>query len=104
MGSEDNQTFLFIKPTIAHWISTEASDEKDRENKDRTLTSFDLKKKNIILMPVCKRGNNDKEGGEHWSLLVYKKDVNKWFHFDPINTYNDTVARNLTDKVNKYLS
>ena len=104
MSSEDNQTFLFIKPSIAHWISTVDSNEKDRESKDHTLSSFDLEKKNIILMPVCKRGNNNKEGGEHWSLLVYKKDINKWYHFDPINTYNDTVARNLANKVNKYLS
>ena len=43
-------------------------------------------------------------GGEHWSLLVYKKDKNKWYHFDSINTYNDIVARNLVDSVNKYLS
>ena len=53
-------------------------------------------------MPVCKRKDNDMGGGEHWSLLVYKKDENKWYYFDSINTYNDIVARNLVDSVNKY--
>ena len=89
---------------MVHWIGTKDSKEKDRADKDHILTSFDLEKKNLIFMPVCKRKNNDMGGRDHWSLLVYKKDENKWYHFDSVNTCNDMVARNLVDGVNKYLS
>ena len=89
---------------MMHWINNKDSNEKDHAEKDHTLTSFELEKKNLIFMPVCKKTNNDMVGGEHWTLLVYKKDENTWYHFDSIGTYNDAVARNLVDGVNKYLS
>ena len=55
-------------------------------------------------MPVCKKTNNGMVGGEHWSLIVYKKVEDTWYHFDSIGKYNDAFTRNLVDGVNKYLS
>ena len=57
-SSDENQHFVFIKPIVVHWINTKDSKEKDRADKDRILTSFDLEKKNLIFMPACKRKNN----------------------------------------------
>ena len=55
-------------------------------------------------MPVCKRVNNDREGGEHCSLVVYNENGNTWYHFDSIGNYNDGAAHKLVDGVNNYLS
>ena len=53
-SSEEIQNFLFIKPIVVHWIKTKDSKEKDCAEKDRTLISFELGKKHLIFMPVCK--------------------------------------------------
>ena len=61
--SEENQNFLFIKPIVVHWINTKDSEGKDHAEKDPTLNSFELEKKNLIFMPVCKKTNNGMADG-----------------------------------------
>ena len=48
-SSEEDPKFLFIKPTVVHWINTLSTE------KDHALTSFEMEKKNLIFMPVCKK-------------------------------------------------
>ena len=37
------------------------------------MDSEEVGQKELILMPVCKRADNDSEGGEHWSLVIYHR-------------------------------
>ena len=98
-SSEENPDILFIKPAVVHWINT-----ADNEERDLALSSFEMGQRDLILMPVCKRANNNREGGEHWSLVVYKQKDNTWYHFDSIGMYNDVVARKLVDGIDNYWS
>ena len=81
---------------MVHWINTKDSEGKDHAEKDPTLNYFELEKKNLIFMPVCKKTNNGM-AGEHWTLLVYNKDEDTWYHFDSIGKYNEAVARDLVE-------
>ena len=59
--------------------------------------------KENIFIPICKRADDDKEGGEHLSLMLYNRGNNTWFHMDPIKGYNSAVAQNLINNVNFYI-
>ena len=55
-------------------------------------------------MPVNENNTANKEGGSHWSLLVYSKHDDKWYHFDSKQGSNIKHARRLVSRVNSYLS
>ena len=52
----DNSKLLFIKPSVVHWLR---NSNKDIQN---ALDSEEVGQKELILMPVCKRADNDSEG------------------------------------------
>lgn len=75
---------------------------------DSTEVSFFLdplnaSQKNFIFFPLnnCERRNSI--GGSHWSLLVFSKMENTYFHFDSLSKSNEIIARNFTRNLDKYL-
>ena len=41
--------------------------------------------------------------GSHWSLLIYERDSNTWYHMDSGRSANAPHAKQIMDRVNKYL-
>ena len=55
-------------------------------------------------MPVCKSVDNDSEGGELWSLVIYHRNDNKWYHMDSIGNCNNSIAHDLVKNINFYMT
>ena len=89
---------LFIEPSVAHWLKC-----SNKEETQVALDTMQADQKENIFIPICKRADDDKEGGEHWSLMLYNRDNNTWFHMDPIKGYNSAVAQNLINNINFYV-
>lgn len=52
------------------------------------LEALNLQEKKVIIMPINDHKDPDKEAGSLWSLLVYAKQLNKFFYYESINNYN----------------
>ena len=42
--------------------------------------------------------------GSHWSLLVYERASNTWYHMDSNNGHNEPHAKQIIAKVDNYLA
>ena len=73
----------------------------DYESSKRHLESIKIKKFDFVLFPV--NNCSPQFEGSHWSLLVYNKGKNKYYHFDSITSLNHNVAQNLADNFSQYL-
>ena len=87
---------LFVSPSTTQLI------RKSKDNTDIKETIKDLKiyEKDWVFYPVS---NNDQVskpgGGTHWSLLVYCKLKDVYYHHDPINPMNGMHAAELIKKI-----
>lgn len=68
------------------------------------LDPLETHKKNFIFMPLNDCEDLRSPGGTHWSLLVYSKPENTFYHIDSSNDSNDRQARNLASKLSQYLN
>lgn len=68
------------------------------------LDPIDMNQWNIILMPINDSKCMLSEGGSHWSLLVYNRKKNKFFHYDSIERKNYENATRVAEKIFKYTS
>ena len=66
------------------------------------LNSLKIKKYDYLVLPV--NDSNVNSNGTHWSLLLYIKNENKFYHFDSIRHLNFDIARDLACNVSKYLN
>ncbi|KAG5376381.1 hypothetical protein IGI04_040977 [Brassica rapa subsp. trilocularis] len=90
-------TISLIPPSIAFWISNCPDTEslKDFIKPLRLLDSDELNDNlNVELA----------EGGLHWSLLVYYKETNSFFHHDSFMGANQWNARQLYKAVSSFVS
>ena len=94
----NNENILFVLPTIAQLLKI--GDTKDL---NETLCSLGACWMDHIIIPVNDNSGN-KEGGNHWSLLLYNKHHGIWYHFDSQHGSNIKHARRLVGKVNPYVS
>ena len=67
------------------------------------LNQSDATRKHHIVFFVndC-NGNQGSGEGSHWSLLVYERDKNTWYHLDSGKNANAPYAKQIMNKVNKY--
>ena len=93
-----NENILFVLPTIAQILKI--GDAKDL---NETLCSLGAFWMEHIIIPV-NDNSGKKEGGNHWSLLIYNKHDDKWYHFDSQQGSNIKHARRLVGNVNPYVS
>ena len=71
---DNNEKVLFVPPTITQLLKI--GDNKDI---DRTLEDLEAWWKDYMILPVI---DNNKEGGSHWSLLIFSRPDNTWYHYD----------------------
>ncbi|XP_066994694.1 sentrin-specific protease 8 isoform X2 [Anabrus simplex] len=96
---EGDRRFLFIGPEVtqclkvSHW---------------RDLTVFleplKLKQHQFCFFAVNDCEMTEKPGGTHWSLLVYSKPENMFFHYDSSAGHNCDQAWKLATNLSKYMS
>ena len=96
---ENNEKVLFVPPTITQLLKI--GDTKDI---DKTLEDLDAWWKDYMIFPVNDNNSVNKEGGSHWSLLIFSRPDNTWYHYDSNKGSNVRHAHRLVSRVNKYLS
>ena len=89
----------YIDPCVVHLIGRFSNVETCREIIEETK----MKDSKITFFPLNNNTEKDREGGSHWSVLVYRKLSRKgeFLHFDPIKGMNETAAQEMLNKLNK---
>ncbi|EOA13952.1 hypothetical protein CARUB_v10027072mg [Capsella rubella] len=94
-------TISLIPPSIAFWISN-CPDAESLKDFMKPLKCGD---KDLLIFPVNDNLNvEEAEGGLHWSLLVYYKDANTFFHHDSLMGVNKWSAKQLFEAVSPFVS
>ena len=88
------KNMVFVKPEISQLIKA----SKDDEEVEKTIRQLGLRKTDWVFYPV-NNNETDKEGGSHWSLLLYCGSRNTFYHFDPIKGMNDRSVAMLIKKL-----
>ena len=87
---------LFVSPSITQLIRKST----DRTNTKDTMKNLQINEKDWVFYPVCNNNQvNRPGGGTHWSLLVYCKAKDVYYHHDPINPTNEMHAVELIHKI-----
>ena len=90
----DRNKIKIVDPSVAHLLKNyRCLDTICNQKTEQKLNEYDW-----VMYPV----NNDApegNGGTHWSLLVYRKNGNKFLHFDPIKGMNKKHAIELMLKI-----
>merc|ERR1712243_279477 len=59
---------------------------------------WEIRKTKWIFYPINNNNETEKVGGTHWSLLIFNRTSNKYYHYDPIKGTNREHARVLIAK------
>ncbi|CAH8333801.1 unnamed protein product [Eruca vesicaria subsp. sativa] len=94
-------TISLIPPSIAFWISN----CPDTESLKDFIKPLSLLDSDLLIFPVNDNTNVEQaEGGLHWSLLVYYKESNSFFHHDSLMGLNKWSAKQLFKAVSPFVS
>ncbi|KAJ4867412.1 NEDD8-specific protease 1 [Raphanus sativus] len=90
-----------IPPSIAFWISN----CPDTESLKDFIEPLRLLESDLLIFPVNDNTNVElAEGGLHWSLLVYHREANSFFHHDSLMGLNKWSAKQLFEAVSPFVS
>lgn len=90
---------FIMNPIISHAI-------KNVNDFHHFLDPININTKDVLIVPVndsChlyKLGNQ----GSHWSVLIYTKVTNTFYHIDSLQNYNSQSAKTIANKLTNYLS
>ena len=90
---------MYFVPSLSHFIKL--ASQKDVEVQLNQSDAI-LKRHIVFIVNDC-NGELGSGEGSHWSLLVYERDRNTWYHMDSERNANAPHAKRIMDKVNKYL-
>ncbi|KAK3036822.1 hypothetical protein RJ639_031300 [Escallonia herrerae] len=96
-----SEDILLVPPSIAFWITNcpDIGCLKD------FVEPLNLSTKKLVLFPV---NNNDDvtevEGGSHWSLLAFERDITVFVHHDSYGGINQRHAKRLCEVVAPYMN
>ena len=88
------KNIVFVRPAMTHMIKV-SNDENDIK---MIIEDLGLRKADYAFFPV---NNNlsEKEGGSHWSLMIFSRKENTFYHLDPISGMNDGSVALLIKKL-----
>ncbi|MCL4137176.1 UNVERIFIED_CONTAM: hypothetical protein GTU68_022300 [Idotea baltica] len=89
---------LFVSPEVTQLLKM-----GDPKELPVFLDPLNARYRRYIFLPVNNHSSLVSSGGSHWSLLVYSKYDEKWFHYDSQRGSNYRDARCLVHRVNSYL-
>lgn len=96
---DSSNKLVFISPEVSQFLKMATS-------KEELLVFFDplnLEEKDLIILPVNDSNDPDRPGGSHWSLLMFSRQAQQFFHFDSSLGLNSGSARQLSSKTHQYL-
>lgn len=94
-------TISLIPPCITFWISN----CPDAESLKDFMKPLKLRDSELLIFPVNNNENVElAEGGSHWSLLVYYKEANSFFHHDSFMGVNRWNAKQLFKAISPFVS
>ncbi|CAL4152696.1 unnamed protein product, partial [Meganyctiphanes norvegica] len=78
------KNIVFVRPAMTHMIKV-SNDENDIK---MIIEDLGLRKVDYAFFSV---NNNlsEKEGGSHWSLMIFSRKENTFYHLDTISGMND---------------
>lgn len=80
---ERDERFLFISPEVTQCIKIVPKSEVSI-----FLEPLKASVRSIIFLALNDNSNADRAGGSHWSLLVFSRRENTFFHFDSSHNSN----------------
>lgn len=95
---KNNQNILFMSAEVTQCLKVVSYDEISI-----FLEPLDAVNKSFIFFPI-NDNQSDKIGGSHWSLLVFSKPENKFYHFDSMDSNNQRQCENLIIKIKRFLN
>lgn len=94
---KDNNELLFVSPEV-----TQCLKESTSIDIPLFLDPIDAKKKHLIFMALNDCADVTSPGGSHWSLLVYDKPKNTFYHADSFNDSNYAQSKKLVKNLSIY--
>lgn len=85
-----------ISPGISQFI-------KCSDDIDSIASPLGLDSKSHIFIPVYDTTANCQVSGKHWSLLIYIKQFNVFYHFDSVTQLNLQSTKTIVKTVLKYI-
>ena len=86
-----NKKVKIVSPSISYYIQNQDSKKEIR----KMINDMELNNSEWKIYPINNKKDTEKDGGTHWSLLVYRKRNNTYLHFDPIKGMNERHAKRL---------
>ncbi|KAG8286093.1 hypothetical protein J6590_067615 [Homalodisca vitripennis] len=80
-----------IDLSVSHFIKINT----DSEDTVKMRSSLALDTYDYVLAAVKNREDETREGGTHWSLLVYTRESNSYYHLDSVEPLNRPHAQRL---------
>ena len=80
---------------IRHEDVSEEEEDNNKVSVENLIKDLDLENSEYIMLPVNDNKELSKDAGDHWSLLVYGKKTNKFYHYDSIEGSNEKHARKI---------
>ena len=98
-GEGSNGSILYFVPSLTHFIKLATQNDVETQLDQNDATS----KSHMIFTVNDGEGGPGSGEGSHWSLLIYERNGNTWYHLDSGGITNAPHAKRIIDKVNKYL-
>ena len=87
---------ICLEPSVVHCIRNEGASENSDISVEDIINKRRLEDSEYTILPVNNNDNLEKDAGSHWSILLYRKKSNKFYHFDSIKGANEKYARQIT--------
>lgn len=86
---------LVLDPAVSHLIKKSQSlEEVQTLLKDAAVDKYEY-----VLAPVNDRKDDSKQGGSHWSLLMYTRNTDTYHHLDSLEPLNTSHAERLAARL-----
>lgn len=92
----EKNSSVIINPIVSHAI-------KNVVDFEHFVDNLDLYNKEVIIFPVNDSQVLNQVGGTHWSLLIYIKASNCYYHYDSLGNSNFNSAKTIASKVTAYM-
>ena len=80
-------------PSLSHFIKLASQKDVETQLNQNDAT---LKRHIVFIVNDC-NGDLGSGEGSHWSLLVYERDKNTWYHMDSGKNTNASHAERIID-------
>ena len=96
---KNGENTLYFGPSIFHFIKLAPQKDIDAQL-SQNIAAY---KQHIVFIVNDCMGDLGSGESSHWSLFVYERASNTWYHMDLNNGYNEPHAKQIIGKVNNYL-